>query len=105
MLRHLWTALVLVHFVPAVALGQLNPLAPAAAQAAPEAPAAGAAKSETKTWEFGVIITANGGPCAGLSGTIPVPQEWPEQQVKIVSEDVSPTVRAHSFREQEGLKQ
>lgn len=63
------------------------------------------AKTETKKWEFGVIITAVGGPVGGLSGTFPVPRDWPEQQVKVVSEDFSPTVRGHAYRELDGLKQ
>ena len=44
-------------------------------------PAAGTAaatplgKSETHKWEFGIIVTAKGGPCAGLSGTTPIRSE------------------------------
>lgn len=91
--------LVAVSLLPAAALGQLIP-APALTQ-----PAAPLATSETQQWEFGVIISAAGGPCAGLSGTVPIPQEWPEQQIKVVAEDISPHVRSHSYREQEGLKQ
>ncbi len=74
-------------------------------------PAAGTAaatplgKSETHKWEFGIIVTAKGGPCAGLSGTVPLPQDWPEQQVKVVGEEITPAVRRHSFRTVEGLKQ
>jgi len=41
----------------------------------------------------GVTVTAVGGPCRGLVGYTAVPIEWPEQQVKIVDEDVSPTAR------------
>lgn len=70
------------------------------------APAAGKlGKSTKQTWEFGVVITAQGGPCAGLTGTIPLPTDWPEQQVKIVGEDISPTVRRHSQRKLDGLTQ
>jgi hypothetical protein len=75
-----------------------------------DAPAAASAASKVgattkQTWEFGVVITAKGGPCAGLMGTIPLPTDWPEQQVKIVSEDISPAVRRHSQRKLEGLTQ
>src|SRR5689334_14500772 len=74
--------------------------APAPADAPPQA-----TKSETRRWEFGIIVTAVGGPCGGLSGTFPVPRDWPEQQVKVASEDFSPSVRAHAYRDVDGLKQ
>jgi hypothetical protein len=85
---------------------------PAAVQAqfgtAP-APAAGGAalqiESKTQKWEFGVSIRAVGGPCAGLFGTFPLPADWPEQQVKVVAETITPHVRKNSIRESEGLKQ
>jgi len=46
-------------------------------------------KEETSKWRCGVIITASGGPCQGISGYIPVPTDWPEQQVKVAHEDIS----------------
>ena len=69
------------------------------------AAAAPLGKSETHKWEFGIIVTAVGGPCAGLAGTVPIPQDWPEQQVKVVGEEITPAVRRHSYRTLEGLKQ
>ncbi|HZN35448.1 MAG TPA: transglutaminase-like domain-containing protein [Pirellulaceae bacterium] len=75
---------------------------------APAPPAAGAGgklESRTQKWEFGVSIRAMGGPCAGLVGTFPLPADWPEQQVKVVGEAISPHVRSHSIRASEGLKQ
>ena len=73
-------------------------------------PFAGAARPElgeakTHKWEFGVSIRAVGGPCAGLFGTFPVPSDWPEQQVKVVHEEITPHVRRTSYREIDGLKQ
>jgi transglutaminase-like putative cysteine protease len=62
-------------------------------------------EARTQKWEFGVSIRAVGGPSVGLFSTIPVPAEWPEQQVKLVGEEVTPNVRRHSYRELEGLKQ
>jgi hypothetical protein len=62
-------------------------------------------KSETHKWEFGVVITGVGGPSANLHGTAPIPQDWPEQQAKIIGEEVSPNVRRHSYRTIDGLKQ
>ena len=40
----------------------------------------------------GAVITAVGGPCKGVIGYVPVPREWPEQQVRIAEEDISPEV-------------
>ncbi|MDX1944499.1 MAG: transglutaminase-like domain-containing protein [Pirellulaceae bacterium] len=62
-------------------------------------------KSQTQRWEFGVIIRSLGGPSAGLFGTFPIPADWPEQQVKVASEQISPNVRRTSFRTTDGLKQ
>jgi hypothetical protein len=70
---------------------------PAEAKAAPE--------SRTQKWEFGISVRAVGGPCAGLLATFPVPSDWPEQTVKVASEDISPLVQRHAYREIEGLKQ
>ena len=41
-------------------------------------------------YRVGVIVMAVGGPCRGLYATLPVPAAWPEQQVRIVEEEVSP---------------
>ena len=48
--------------------------------------------SEVSKWRCGMVITAAGGACQGVIGYVPVPSDWPEQQVKIVEEDVSPEV-------------
>ena len=46
-------------------------------------------------WQAGVVVKAVGGACKGISGYIPVPYSWPEQEVTINKggEDVSPEVR------------
>jgi hypothetical protein len=46
-------------------------------------------KSEVKRWRVGMILKASGTPCKGIYGYIPVPTEWPEQEVQIVEEDIS----------------
>src|SRR5262249_43861196 len=81
-------------------------LAARADEPAAEQPAAAAsAESRTQKWEFGISVRAVGGPCAGLLGTFPVPSDWPEQQVKVIGEQISPTVQRHSYRPSDGLKQ
>lgn len=69
------------------------------------APTASFGAERTQKWEFGVSIRAVTGPCSGLTGTFPVPSDWPEQQVKPAGEEISPRVQRHSFRETDGLKQ
>lgn len=52
-------------------------------------------------WQFGVTIQSPG-ECTGLMATVPVPTSWPEQSVKLVSEDFSPNVRRVAYRVLEG---
>lgn len=60
----------------------------------------------TQKLRVGVVVTAEGGPCRGIYATMPVPADWPEQKVKVVSEDLSPDVRALRYRTLPGgLKQ
>jgi hypothetical protein len=46
--------------------------------------------TEFSKWRCGVVITAAGGACANVYGYVPVPMEWPEQQVRVAEEDLSP---------------
>jgi hypothetical protein len=62
-------------------------------------------KQLTQRYQVGAVVRALGGPCVGLTGTISVPATWPEQEVRIVNEDVTPLVRRVSYREQDGLRQ
>jgi hypothetical protein len=48
--------------------------------------------AQVERWRFGMAVTANGGQCSRLMGTTTVPLDWPEQRVKIVSQDLSPGV-------------
>ncbi len=50
-------------------------------------------EATVQRWKAGMIITAVGGPCVGLSGSAPIPFDWPEQQVTIVGEEISPQVK------------
>ncbi len=79
----------------------------APAQFEPQAPAGGIRldKQLTQRWQVGVKITTTGVPCVGLRGSIPVPTDWPEQQVRIVAEDISPLVRNVRYRDLGGVRQ
>lgn len=62
--------------------------------------AAGPARGDVRTLKYkvGLVVTAEGGPCGDLYATLPVPADWPEQQVRIVAEEVSPAVRNLRYR-------
>ncbi|MFM7109275.1 MAG: transglutaminase-like domain-containing protein [Planctomycetaceae bacterium] len=60
----------------------------------------------TQRYRVGVIMTAAAGACRGVYATLPVPADWPEQKVRVVSEDVSPAVKKLTYRMlAEGVKQ
>jgi len=58
----------------------------------------GAETERTQRWMVGIRVVAARGPCAGIYGTFPVPVDWPEQDVKVVDEKVSDTVRSTQIR-------
>lgn len=48
-------------------------------------------------WQIGVRVTATGA-CTGIVATLPIPMDWPEQQVRLVSQEASPQVRPLTFQ-------
>lgn len=52
-----------------------------------------AGDSQTQLWRAGVVIRAASGPCRGIVGYMPLPIDWPEQQVRVVEEDITPNAR------------
>jgi hypothetical protein len=58
------------------------------------ATATGATKQR---WQLGLLVEATGS-CSGIQATVPVPMDWPEQQVEEVARDVSPQVTSLGFR-------
>jgi hypothetical protein len=56
-------------------------------------------------WQFGVEVTADGGPVTGIVATLPVPRDWPEQKVRIVEEDISPRTKVAYRTIDDALKQ
>jgi hypothetical protein len=63
----------------------------AAAEDNPAAIRLGDAK--TSKWRFGIVVSTPDGAASGLVATLPVPMDWPEQQVKVVGEEKSPGAR------------
>jgi hypothetical protein len=85
------------------ALVALACTAPAGAQFLDTAPAPGAAAPRLgdvrpQKYRVGLRVTAAGGPCRGIHATLPVPNDWPEQKVRVAAEDVSPHVRSLRYR-------
>ncbi|HZZ72284.1 MAG TPA: transglutaminase-like domain-containing protein [Pirellulales bacterium] len=63
-------------------------------------------KAATQKIKIGIVVTAVGGPVAGLVGTAPVPFDWPEQTVKVDKEDLSPGVQKIEYKTlNSGVKQ
>jgi hypothetical protein len=52
--------------------------------------------------QIGITVNAAGGPCRGIVGYTAVPDDWPEQQVRIVEEEVSPGVKV-GYRVVDGM--
>ncbi len=52
-------------------------------------------KSQVSRWRVGMIVTASGGACKGMVGYVSVPTDWPEQEVSVVEEEVSPEAKIH----------
>ncbi len=62
-------------------------------------------REQVQRLKVGVRVKA-GGPCRGIVATVPVPMDWPEQQVKIVDETFSRQVKNVSYRTlNNGVKQ
>jgi hypothetical protein len=46
-------------------------------------------EARVQKWRSGFILDAVGGPCRGITAYVPFPKDWPEQEVKVVAEDLS----------------
>jgi hypothetical protein len=51
----------------------------------------------TQQWQFGVVVRAHGD-MSGILATLPIPMPWPEQDVKVIAEEVTPQVRSVEYR-------
>lgn len=49
--------------------------------------------SRVQKWKVGILVSAIGGPCKSIIGYVPIPSEWPEQQIKVAEQDVSSGVK------------
>ena len=86
-------------FAFAVAIALFS-AAPAFAQFGEEPATKGARndKALTQKIKVGIIVTAVGGPIGAMTGTAPVPFDWPEQKVRVDKEDLSPGVQKIEYK-------
>src|SRR5690349_6164160 len=64
------------------------------------------AKEESvERWKIGLVVTAESGPCGEMLGTIALPVDWPEQDVKVSKEDISPHASQVTYREVDTVRQ
>ena len=87
--------LVCLALLPATAAGQFKK------DVAAEGVTLGA--TSVQHWQCGVIVRAVSGPCKGVVATIPIPSDWPEQQVRVSKEDITRNVRS-SEKTVDGVK-
>jgi hypothetical protein len=57
-----------------------------------------AKETTVERWKIGMTVTAQSGPCGDLHGTVALPVAWPEQEVKVVKEDISPFISQTNYR-------
>ena len=84
--RNVLGSLVVVLCLAASGFGQFR-----APEEDPKGPKLGEAK--VLKWQAGVIVTAASGPCTGIVGYAPLPVAWPEQEISVAEEDISPACR------------
>jgi hypothetical protein len=49
-------------------------------------------EAQVQRWQFGLLVQTPSGPARDMIGYVPLPSEWPEQQLAVVGEEVSPGV-------------
>jgi hypothetical protein len=59
-------------------------------------------EAQAQRWQFGLVVQA-AGPCRDMVGYVPMPGEWPEQQLAVVAEEFSPAVRT-AYETVDGVK-
>jgi hypothetical protein len=71
---------------------------------APARTTAQLASEETskERWRIGLVITAGSTPVTGITASVPVLMNWPEQDVAVVNEEFSPSVRRVSYKVLDG---
>ena len=53
----------------------------------------------TSEWEMGLRLSVAGGEATGIVATCPLPVEWPEQSIKLLTKNISDNVSRVTFKE------
>jgi transglutaminase-like putative cysteine protease len=51
----------------------------------------------SSTWRFGVVVKAAASSVSGIRASFPVPMDWPEQTVKKIREEKSPSIKSVTY--------
>ncbi len=60
---------------------------------------------QTERWRVGVVVAAGAGVVSNVVSDVQLPVEWPEQQVKVVEEDITPFARSLDYRMVDTVKE
>lgn len=60
---------------------------------------------QTERWRVGVVVVAGAGVVSNVVSDVQLPVEWPEQQVKVIEEDVTPFARRLDYRMVDTVKE
>ena len=52
----------------------------------------------TSEWEMGLRLSVAGGEATGIVATCPLPVEWPEQSIKLLTKDISDNVSRVTYK-------
>ncbi len=88
-------------FALALALGLMSPALAQFKDASDAGKGPRLGNAVDQRWLAGIIVTAEGGACRNLLGTAPIPIEWPEQEVRTLDEEISPTAHV-SYQKLDG---
>jgi hypothetical protein len=88
-------------FAVALGVGLISSTSAQFKEGQPDPGGAKIAESQVQRWKAGMIVKALGGECKGIVGYAPVPVDWPEQTVRIVAEDITPSAKV-AYREVDG---
>jgi len=71
----------------------------------PRTQSVGQGVPEPQVWQVGLEITGGDGPASGIVATAPIPDTWPEQQVKVIKQEKTRNVRRITYRDLRGARQ
>ncbi len=98
-----FATIVAILSLPGIALGEPGKNDFGVSTANGKGPKLGA--PQTERWRVGVTVVAGAGVVTNVVSDIQLPVEWPEQQVKVVEEDITPFARSLDYRMVDTVKE